>query len=495
MFIWNSVSLTLFFLGIYVSHNSYSDTGKYQTVFRVANLIACLFGTKFISSNLKEADFSEANIKFCDFRESIVDNAYWFHARCINYIRAGSTYLKDRNIRDLVVTLNGVGKTFDRCNLSVINLKSACLEDCSLISADLSGTNLQYSNLSRAKLARAQLDNTDMTGAILTGACIEDWGITSTTKLDDLQCDFVYMRLYTVENGNTLRKPDDNNKYFNKGEFADFIKPYFDTLDLYHRQNVDPRAISIALKDLADNHPDAQLQFVAIEWRGHGLNIRYTTAPSTDKSKLSREYFENYAKIKKQLLQDIQSKLVAQDAVISKMESMIDKFIQTGTYQTTVHANTIQSIQGGMTMTENKGININVSGGSIGDIGGLVGGDVNGVVNLGEISGNVTNAINQLSDESESNQLSLKSLLTQLQQFIQNDSDLPELDKSDLLEQVQLLAEAKQVKEPIKKEGLARKAMKMFDATLKGLPDTAKLVDACSKLLPLILKSLGLPNV
>jgi hypothetical protein len=62
-----------------------------------------------------------------------------------------------------------------------------------------------------------------------------------------------------------------------------------------------------------------------------------------------------------------------------------------------------------------------------------------------------------------------------------------------LLEQVQSLAEAKQVEEPAKREGIARKAMKMFDATLKSLPDTAKIVDACSKLLPLILKALGFP--
>jgi len=35
--------------------------------------------------------------------------------------------------------------------------------------------------------------------------------------------------------------------------------------------------------------------------------------------------------------------------------------------------------------------------------------------------------------------------------------------------------------------------MKMFDATLKSLPDTAKIAEACSKLLPLILKALGFP--
>ena len=54
------------------------------------------------------------------------------------------------------------------------------------------------------------------------------------------------------------------------------------------------------------------------------------------------------------------------------------------------------------------------------------------------------------------------------------------------------MVEAKQTEEPAKKEGLARKAKKMFEATLKSLPDTAKIVESCSKLLPLILKALGL---
>jgi hypothetical protein len=34
----------------------------------------------------------------------------------------------------------------------------------------------------------------------------------------------------------------------------------------------------------------------------------------------------------------------------------------------------------------------------------------------------------------------------------------------------------------------------MFNATLQSLPDTAKIVEACSKLLPMVLKALGFPS-
>ena len=122
-------------------------------------------------------------------------------------------------------------------------------------------------------------------------------------------------------------------------------------------------------------------------------------------------------------------------------------------------------------------------------------GNVTGsTVNLGTISGAVTNAISQLpADGSTPEQPSLRELLPQLQKVIEEEKELLIEDKADLLEQVKVLAEAKKMAEPEKREGLIRKARKIFDATIKSLPDTAKIVEACSKLLPLILKALSLP--
>lgn len=487
------VIICIFFSGGIIGWNAFNPTSKFSGTAKLAINLTSIGGTSFRLSNLSEADFSDAILKHTDFRDTDITRTCWRNAKGLEFARIDNTYLANPKIRQLVISCNGEKQIFDGLGLTGVNLQDSKLQSASFIGANLNNTCLRYADLSSANLRQAQLDGADLTGAILTGACIEDWGITNTTKLDNVVCDYIYMRVPTSEKPNPLRKPDDEEKNFDKGEFADFIKPYFDTLDLYHRQNIDPRAISIAIKNLSDNHPEDKLQFVAIEWRGNGLNIKYTSIPSADKSELSREYFENYAQIRKELLSTIQFKLASQDAEISRMESMIDKFIQTGTHQSTVHAGNIQVIQGGMTMTENKGININANGGSIGDISGLIGGDVSGVVNLGAISGNVTNSINQLPDSPKSDHPSLKELLTQLQQAIQNDTSLSDPDKADLLEQIQSLVEAKHAEEPVKKEGLVRKAMKIFNATLQSLPNTAKIVEACSKLLPSILKILGIP--
>jgi hypothetical protein len=62
------------------------------------------------------------------------------------------------------------------------------------------------------------------------------------------------------------------------------------------------------------------------------------------------------------------------------------------------------------------------------------------------------------------------------------------------LGQVKALAEAKLTSEPDKKESLVRNAKKIFKATLIGLPATATLAEASSKLLPIITKLLGFPG-
>ncbi|PSB17830.1 hypothetical protein C7B65_17375 [Phormidesmis priestleyi ULC007] len=438
-------------------------------------------GTSFLGADLTGANFTQANLGHTTFREAILDSVCWFQARGLERCQIRLRHLNNQYLRQLITTLNGQDQNFDFSNLQKVNLQGANLQDARFMGANLNHSNLRNANFSRAILKQTQLEGADLTGAILTGVYIEDWGITSTTNLEKVQCDYVYMRVPTKANPNPLRKPDNLRETFAEGEFADFIQPFFDTLDLYHSQDVDPRAVSIALKKLSQNHPEANLEIVAMEKRGqNSLNLKVRTAPTVDKSELSSEYFGDYNQLRA-LSETRLLLLTEKDDRIRSLEQMI----QTALHQPTFNVETVQ----GDFMPEHRGININA--GDNANISGVSSGD--GVVNLGEISGNVTNTINQLPESSEPEQLSIKTLLTQLQQAIESDADLSTPDKSDLLEQVKSLAEAKKAEEPEKREGIVRKAMKMFDATLKSLPDTAKIVEACSKLLPLILKALGFP--
>ncbi len=433
-------------------------------------------GTSFGKADLTNANFTAATLKNTNFRYANVTNTCWFQAKKLDRARVSATYLEKSQVRKLVITGQGQNKNFERQNLRGINLKKANLADASFIGADLSEANLQDADLSRAKLKQTQLDGTDLTGATLTGAYIEDWGITNTTKLHGVRCEYVFMRLPTKEDPDPLRKPDNKQEIFADGDFADFIKPIFDTLDLYHNQGVDPRAVAIAFKNLAENHPEAELEIVAMEKRGDDkILLRARTAAGSDKSQLSAEYFDDYNQLKA-LSQSQQLLLVEKDQRIISLENMVDTALQQPKFYT----------QGDTNMSDISGINIEGSS----NVSGIAGN--NSIANLGTISGNVSIALNQLPDATDAEKPGIKELLSQLQDAIIQSTYLSEEDKTEALEQVNSLAEAGKNPQESTKQKTAKTAITMLKGIFTGLPAVASLVEATNKLLPAIAKLFGL---
>ncbi|MFW9265485.1 pentapeptide repeat-containing protein [Nostoc sp. CALU 546] len=449
---------------------------KYSLIRNIAIPFAATGGTNFRGADLTNADFTQATLKSTDFRNTILICSRWHQAKMLDRVRPGSTYLQYSQVRELLVTGQGQDKNFDREDLRGINLQKANLADTSFISADLSEANLQDADLSRAKLKQTQLDGTDLTGATLTGAFIEDWGITNTTKLHGVRCEYVFMRLPTKEDPDPLRKPDNKQEVFADGEFADFIKPIFDTLDLYHNQGVDPRAVAIAFKNLAENHPEAELEIVAMEKRGNDkILLRAKTAAGSDKSQLSAEYFDDYNQLKA-LSQSQQLLLVEKDKRIISLENMVDTALKQPKFYT----------QGDTNMSDISGINIEGSS----NVSGIAGN--NSIANLGTISGNVSIALNQLPDATDAEKPGIKELLSQLQDAIVQSTYLSEEDKTEALEQVNSLAEAGKNPQESTKQKTAKTAITMLKGIFTGLPAVASLVEAGNKLLPAIAKLFGL---
>ncbi|MEH2053690.1 pentapeptide repeat-containing protein [Nostoc sp.] len=433
-------------------------------------------GTSFRIADLTDANFTAATLKNTNFGSANVTNTCWFKAKKLDRARVGATYLEKPQVRELVITGQGKDKKFDGLSLRGVNLQAANLADASFIGTDLSEASLQDADLSRAKLKQTQLDATDLTGATLTGAFIEDWGITNTTKLHGVRCEYVFMRLPTKEDPDPLRKPDNKKEVFEDGDFADFIQPIFDTLDLYHNQGVDPRAVAIAFKNLTQNHPEAELEIVAMEKRGDDkILLRAKTAPGSDKSELSAEYFDDYNQLKA-LSQSQQALLIEKDSYISDLKNMITTVLQQPKSYT----------QGNTIMSDISGINIQGSS----NVSGIAGGG--SVANLGTISGNVNIALNQLPDSPSADKPGIKELLTQLQEAISQSSDLPDEEKAEALEQVQTLAEAGKNPQESTKQKTAKTAITMLKGIFSSLPAIASLVEAGNKLLPAIAKLFSL---
>jgi uncharacterized protein YjbI with pentapeptide repeats len=347
------------FLGSYISWQALTGDEKFTLIHTIAVAVAAIGGTCFRSANLTDANFSYATLKSTDLTDAILTRTLWLQAKKLNRARLGNTYLLKPLLLSLVITGEGIDKNFDGLSLRGINLHGASLVDSSFIGADLSEANLQDANLSRAKLKQTQLDGTDFTGATLTGAYIEDWGITSDTNFNGVRCEYVYMHLPTKENPDPLRKPDNKQEVFADGDFGDFIQPIFDTLDLYHNQGVDPRAIAIAFKQLAENNPDAELEIVAMEKRGEDkFLLRAKTAATTSKSELSSQYFTSYNRFKALPEQEIRLILAEKDNRIRSLENMVVTALSRPSFYSNVG-------QVGIMTNNPGGISQNMSGGQM----------------------------------------------------------------------------------------------------------------------------------
>jgi predicted SnoaL-like aldol condensation-catalyzing enzyme len=209
---------------------------------------------------------------------------------------------------------------------------------------DFSSQNLRGCSFKGQNLEGANFSYADIRGADFTAANLR------STNFSHAQAG--------LQRGYSLRKPDNLKEVFADGEFGDFIQPIFDTLDLYHNQGVDPRAIAIFFKQLAENHPDAELEIVAMEKRGQDkFLLRAKTAATADKSQLSAEYFDSYNQLKGLPEGEIKLLLAEKDNQIRRLENMVMTALERPSFYSTTQiqkANTVNQDQGSINQNVNN---------------------------------------------------------------------------------------------------------------------------------------------
>ncbi|NEO84942.1 MAG: low-complexity protein [Spirulina sp. SIO3F2] len=499
-------------LMIYVGSCAVREDKRYQLIGNLAVNLASKGGTRFTSADLTDANFSCSNLKNSDFRNAVLTRTCWQDVQNLEECRLEGTYLEISIIRELVVTKKGQSKDFMGLDLQDLNLNNVNFTASNLMGVKLSGSSLRSANLEKANLARVQLYGTDLTGAILTGSTIENWAISVDSKLDNIECDYVYMRLPTADDPDPWRKPDDRSQIFQSNDFTDFISPIvktleiyrkqyvdprrieisFKSLDLYHYDKIDPAAVAIAVQQLAEENPEAELEIVALEGKGEQkIRLQATINDRIDTAQLNAQYFEKYRKILSLPYSDIQAVLkdsIQKDQRIQGLERLLETALQ----QPKFYIETYQN-KGEFIMSQSKG-NISITG---------VEGSVSGVVASGEsqnmtgvaigtISGSVTNSIGQLPESDDPEKPGIKELLSQLQSAIEFEKELSNEDKTEALEQLETLVEAWQKPEDSNLQKAAKTAIKIIKGTVAGLSDTAQLTESCTRLLPAIASLLAL---
>lgn len=290
-----------------------------NTDFSEANLSkANLIGVDFKNANLTMTNLSEAFLN----QDTILSNAnltkaYLYRAnlaranlRGLNLTRAT---LSGADLRG--ANLSGAdlrGADFCEANLSGADLIGADLSELDLSGLGLNKFDLSKVNLSGANLIRTQALGTNFTAAHLTGVCLEDWNINAATKLDNINCRYVYLKSDKQE-----RRPSSGE--FAPGEFTKLFQKLLETVDLIFADGIDWKAFLLSFQELQAEYGEENLSVQAIEKKtGGAFVIRLEVPPEANKPDIERQAKELY-EIKLNALESIyQAKLQAKDEQIAE---------------------------------------------------------------------------------------------------------------------------------------------------------------------------------
>ena len=464
-------------LGVFVAWRALAGDEKHDFIRIFAVAFAAIGGTSFWGADLTDANFTNATLKSTDFRGATLTRTCWRNAHKLDRARVGDSILTKKAVRELLITGKGYEKNYLGANLRGAHLVGAILNKAILKEAELSEANLQEAELEWAILTKVQAVGTDFTGAKLTGACLEAWNIDSHTKLEQVDCQYVFLLEKEGDKGSRERRPHDPDTIFEPGDFAKLYKEVMNTVEVLLRNGMNPEAFNLAFQKLMVENPEitpASIQ--GLQKKGDDVLVTIEVPEGTDKAKIERDFLEPY-KLQAALLEA--KTLHAQDIkeiTLALIKNPPANPIINLTNDVNSEIKTMNDSTDNSRKIENKDGNV---------IGNILGDE-------GTISGTVAHTINQLPDSPKPDQPGIKELLSQLQKAIDTDPEITPEKKAKALKQIQSLAEAgKDIKSGAMKD-LADDAITMLKGIIASLPSAAVLVKTCSELLPSIASLFGL---
>lgn len=341
------VAVLITALGGYLSIKAMAGRPQFTLIHAAVVGLLSRAGTRFRGADLTDARFAGARMAHADLRGAVLVRTDWLDAVELDRARLDGTYLADPRLRQLATTRNGTNEGYDYLNLDGLNLSGAKLAGANFIGTNLSRATLRQANLTGSKLVYTQLHDTDLSEACLTGAFIEHWGVSTKTRFHGIRCDYVYMHLPTPADPDPMRKPDDNAECFKEDDFTDFIAPIIRTLEYYHQQHTDPRSVvrgvktldliqrdqidpavsALALQQLAQRHPEANLEVVSLKAKnGDTVQIRALVSDQAQRATMSEEFQSLYhamTALPRLDLERVLSNIVQKDEQIRQLETMV----------------------------------------------------------------------------------------------------------------------------------------------------------------------------
>ncbi|NER28231.1 MAG: hypothetical protein F6J89_11505 [Symploca sp. SIO1C4] len=474
-----AVSIAIIFLNTWISWLVLNKGKSKAWVCPFAIAFAATGGTSFYNADLTEVDFTGATLKSTNLRKATLTRTKWYKSQKLDHARVGNSILSDAAIRDLLISGYGYKKSYVKANLRGANLAGTNLSYANLKCADLSEASLVRANLEWANLTETNAIGTDFTGVSLTGACLEAFNLDSKTKLEQVDCRFVYLLEHpNPETGDRERRPHDLKKVFEPGDFAKLYKKVMNTVQILLRNGVNDEAFHTAFRQIMEYNPEINFDSIqSIQKKEEDVLVTIQVPQGTDKGKFEQQFFEVY-----------QARLEAkQEAALREAETRHNQDIKEIALAALTKNQSSNPIFNVTNTATNEGKVMNESSDNSSKIETRDGNVIGNILgDSSTISGTVTNTINELPASAESDQPGIKELLIQLQTAIASESNLDEEDKAEALEQVKLLAEAGKNPSDGAMKKLAKRATTMLKGLIAGLPTAATLVETSKELLPAI---------
>lgn len=265
-------------------------------------------------ANLFETDLSKANLREANLRETNLFGANLFGANLFG----ANLFLVDLREANLF------GSDLSGASLGGVNLGGANLFGANFFLADLSGSNLRETDLRGANLSRCSALGSDFSYATITGACIEDWHINSETNFENIICDYIYYQRDWQTQEYLDRRPRDENKIFNPGDFQRLIETARETVDLIFSDGIDWKAFLESFHGLQIESENGELAIAGILKKRDGTFVIQIDAPqSIDKATLENHFYEIYEQRLALIEQTYQTQLASKDQEITKRDQEI----------------------------------------------------------------------------------------------------------------------------------------------------------------------------
>ena len=476
-------ALVVGLLAGFIAWRTLSGGEDFSLLRKFAVGFAAMGGTTFQGADLTDTCLAGAMLRGVNLCEAKFVRNDFSNVAELDRARLGNSILANAAVRQLLVSRDGHDnpKDYIKANLRAANLNGVDLKGANLTGADISNATLHYADLQGANLREVLAIGADFTHAYLTGACLEAWNIDHTTKLEAVDCQYIFRLEQPNEFGSRERLPHNSDKLFQPGDFENYFKEVLDTVQLLIRKGATPQDFRAAFEALMKNHNVAANDIQGWQRKGDDLLLTMQVPIGTDKGSIERD-FDQMIEARLEAAKNA-GRLEGEYRRADSLEKLSLALVNSlsDLVPTTISATA---------MNDSNNPNISAPAGSFINTGNLQA--TGSTINLGSISGSVTNTIAQLQQSTDPEAAQLAAWLKELQGAIEAEPSLKPEDKAEALEQVGTLAKAGENPQDGALKKLSNTAVKILKGTIATLPDTAKLADACSKLLPLIRGVLGI---